>query len=87
MEDLENFGRHSYIYPLAGYFIGLIVALPVFFITDRTIAAAVAIAILMLITGAHHFDGLLDFGDGLMAHGNREKRVKALIDRNIGTGL
>jgi adenosylcobinamide-GDP ribazoletransferase len=85
-EDLENFGRHSYIYPLAGYIIGLIVALPVFFIADRTIAAAVAIAMLMLITGAHHFDGLLDFGDGLMAHGNREKRVKALIDRNIGAG-
>ena len=86
VEDLENFGRHSYIYPLAGYIIGLIVALPVFFIADRTVAAAVAIAMLMLITGAHHFDGLLDFGDGLMAHGNREKRVKALLDRNIGAG-
>src|SRR5208337_4251826 len=86
VEDLEHFGRHSYIYPLAGYIIGLIVALPVFFIADRTVAAAVAIAMLMLITGAHHFDGLLDFGDGLMAHGNREKRVKALVDRNIGAG-
>jgi len=33
-----------------------------FFIPDRTIAAAVAIAGLLLITGVHHFDGLLDLG-------------------------
>ena len=34
------------------------------FIANQTIAAAVAVALLILITGAHHFDGLLDFGDG-----------------------
>ena len=59
---------------------------PVFFIADRTIAAAVAIAALLLITGAHHFDGLLDLGDGLMAHGDREKRISALTDRQVGAG-
>jgi len=85
-QDLEPFARHSYLYPIAGYIIGALVALPVFFIADHTIAAAVAIALIMLISGAHHFDGLLDFGDGLMAHGDREKRVKALTDRYIGAG-
>ena len=85
-QDLEPFARHSYLYPVAGYVIGAIVALPVFFIADNTIAAAVAIALIMLISGAHHFDGLLDFGDGLMAHGDREKRIRALTDRYIGAG-
>jgi len=85
-QDLESFARHSYLYPLAGYVIGALVALPVFFIANQTIAAAVAIALIMLISGAHHFDGLLDFGDGLMAHGDREKRIKALTDRYIGAG-
>jgi adenosylcobinamide-GDP ribazoletransferase len=85
-QDLGIFARHSYIYPLAGYIIGALVALPVFFITDRIIAAAVAVAGLILITGAHHFDGLLDLGDGLMAHGDREKRVRALTDRMVGAG-
>jgi adenosylcobinamide-GDP ribazoletransferase len=85
-EDLELFARHSYLYPLAGYCIGALVAFPVFFIADRVIAAAVAIALLLLITGAHHFDGLLDLGDGLMAHGDREKRIRALTDRNVGAG-
>ncbi|MEI7648852.1 MAG: adenosylcobinamide-GDP ribazoletransferase, partial [Methanomicrobiales archaeon] len=85
-QDLEPFARHSYLYPVAGYVIGALVALPVFFIADKTIAAAVAVALIMLISGAHHFDGLLDFGDGLMAHGDREKRIRALTDRYIGAG-
>ena len=85
-QNLEHFAKRSYLYPLAGYVIGALVALPVFFITNATMAAAVAIALLILITGAHHFDGLMDFGDGLMAHGDREKRVRALTDRNVGAG-
>ncbi|MEN6395749.1 MAG: adenosylcobinamide-GDP ribazoletransferase [Methanoregula sp.] len=85
-QDLEHFARHSYLYPVAGYLIGALVALPVFFIANATIAAAVAVALLILVTGAHHFDGLMDFGDGLMAHGDREKRVRALTDRNVGAG-
>src|SRR5665647_3100173 len=76
----------SYIYPCAGYIIGGIIALPVFFIADRIIASAVAIAALLLITGVHHFDGLLDLGDGLMAHGDKEKRIRALTDRQVGAG-
>ena len=85
-QDLENFAKHSYIYPFAGYIIGAVVALPVFFIADHAIAAAVAIAGLLLITGVHHFDGLLDLGDGLMAHGDRERRILALTDRQVGAG-
>jgi len=86
MQDLERFARSSYLYPVAGYVIGLIAAVPVYFIADRTVAAAVAIAIVIVLSGAHHFDGLLDFGDGLMAHGDKEKRVHALTDRQVGAG-
>ncbi|MFA4860546.1 adenosylcobinamide-GDP ribazoletransferase [Methanoregula sp.] len=85
-QDLEQFARNSYLYPIAGYLIGGIVALVVFFIPDRTISAAIAITGLMLLTGAHHFDGLLDLGDALMAHGDREKRIRALTDIHIGAG-
>jgi len=85
-QDLVNFARQSYLYPCAGYIIGGLVALPVYFITDKTIASAVAIALFLLISGAHHFDGLLDLGDGLMAHGDQERRISALIDRQVGAG-
>lgn len=85
-QNLEQFARRSWLYPLAGYVIGCLAALPVLLIADRTIAVAVAITFLLLLSGAHHFDGLLDLGDGLMAHGSREKRVHALTDRQIGAG-
>lgn len=85
-EDFEHFARHSYLFPIAGYVIGIPVALCVAFIPSASLAAAVAIALLILITGCNHFDGLLDFGDALMAHGSREKRLQALTDIHIGAG-
>ncbi|MGB9175357.1 MAG: adenosylcobinamide-GDP ribazoletransferase, partial [Methanoregula sp.] len=83
-QDFEKFARNSWLYPLAGYVIGCLAAVPVIFIADHTIGAAVAVALVLLISGAHHFDGLLDLGDGLMAHGDQEKRVRALTDRQVG---
>jgi adenosylcobinamide-GDP ribazoletransferase len=85
-QDFEHFARHSYLYPLAGYVIGGLVALVVFFIPNPTIGAAVAVTGFLVLSGCNHFDGLLDFGDACMAHGDREKRIKALSDRQVGAG-
>ena len=84
--DLVHFARHPWLYPLAGYVTGGIAALAVFLIAPQALAAAISLALVLLITGFHHLDGLLDFGDGLMAHGSRERRVAALTDRAIGAG-
>ncbi|MDD1663954.1 MAG: adenosylcobinamide-GDP ribazoletransferase [Methanomicrobiales archaeon] len=84
--DFGRFASHTWLYPLAGYVVGGIGAIAAFLIAPRPLAAAVALAIALLVTGFHHLDGLLDFGDGLMAHGSREKRVAALTDRSIGAG-
>jgi adenosylcobinamide-GDP ribazoletransferase len=84
--DFDSFARHSWLYPLAGWIIGCLAAVPALFIADRVLAAAVAVVLVLLISGAHHFDGLLDFGDGLMAHGDQKKRIQALTDRQVGTG-
>ncbi|KUG20497.1 MAG: adenosylcobinamide-GDP ribazoletransferase [Methanomicrobiaceae archaeon] len=84
--DFDYFARRSYLYPIAGYVIGCIAALAVFFIPSPALAAAVALATVLLVSGCNHFDGLIDFGDGLMAHGSREKRVQAMTDRHAGAG-
>lgn len=84
--DFEAFARRSYLYPIAGYIIGGIAALLAFGIESPVLAAAVGLAAVLILSGANHFDGLLDFGDGLMAHGNREKRILAMTDRNTGAG-
>lgn len=84
--DFDQFARRSYLYPIAGYVIGGIALLLVYPIRSPVLAAAVALAAVLLISGFNHFDGLLDFGDGVMAHGSREKRIRALTDRQTGAG-
>jgi len=38
------------------------------------VVGALALALLFVVTGLHHTDGLLDFGDGIMVHGSFEKK-------------
>jgi adenosylcobinamide-GDP ribazoletransferase len=84
--DFASFARRSWLYPVAGYVTGGFAGICVFWIGTPLLAAAGAVAALFFITGAHHLDGLLDFGDGLMVHGDRERRQQALTDRQIGAG-
>ena len=84
--DFSLFASHTYLYPLSGYVIGGLAGLTAFWIGIPEIRAAVALIAVLGITGANHFDGLLDLGDGLMAHGGKEGRIRALTDRQIGTG-
>jgi adenosylcobinamide-GDP ribazoletransferase len=86
MQDLSHFARRLYIYPLAGYVIGGIAALAVWRMGHPTLAAAVALTLVLVLSGFHHFDGLLDLGDALMVSGDREKRIRALTDRHAGAG-
>ena len=83
----EAFARNTWLYPLAGYITGGIGAIIILLLPAPPIVQAViATGMVLLISGANHLDGLLDFGDGLMAHGSREKRIRALTDRQTGTG-
>ncbi|NLZ30523.1 MAG: adenosylcobinamide-GDP ribazoletransferase [Methanomicrobiales archaeon] len=84
--EFEHFARRSYLYPLAGYVVGGIAAGVVYWIGSAVVGAAVALALVLLLSGCNHFDGLLDLGDGLMAHGSRERRVAAMTDRATGAG-
>jgi adenosylcobinamide-GDP ribazoletransferase len=86
MQDLSRFGRRLYLYPVAGYAVGGISALVVWRLGHTGLAAAIALALVLVLSGFHHFDGLLDMGDALMAQGDREKRIQALTDRKTGAG-
>ena len=84
--DYDAFARHAWLLPLSGYLVGGIAGLGAMLFTDPQIAGAVALAVALVLTGFNHFDGLCDLGDGMMAHGGREKRVTALTDRTLGAG-
>lgn len=76
-------------YPLAGLLIGLaggiVYALALWLNLPPLIAALLALATLMKLTGALHEDGLADMSDALGAPVERERRLEIMRDSRIGT--
>ena len=50
------------------------------------VVGALVLALLLWMTGLHHTDGLLDFGDGVMAHGTPEHKIEVMHDQLTGAG-
>ena len=77
------------VFPLIGAAIGLIVGICVWLlelILPQLVSSTIGVGLLLLINGVQHMDGLLDFGDGLMFHGSRARRLKVMRDPTTGAG-
>ncbi len=89
MEGLAALGKRVYIFPVIGVLIGVIIGaighLLGLFLPSGIAAVGVIVALYYL-TGINHLDGLADFGDGVVAHGTREKKVGAMRDVSLGIG-
>lgn len=89
MEGIEALMRHVYVFPLLGAFLGLLLAgtayIAALAVPSNLVALVVIVAIYKL-CGINHIDGLADFGDGVIAHGTREKKIAAMKDVSLGTG-
>lgn len=91
MEGIENLMKHIYLFPVVGMVIGVIIALIAIALTSLAALSPLMIALFVIIsiyyfTGFNHIDGLADFGDGVAAHGTRDKKIAAMRDISIGTG-
>jgi len=79
--------KTMFLFPLVGAFIGLMAGL-FGWVTSHflpsLVVGALVLGFLLLITGLHHTDGLLDFGDGVMAHGSPERKVEVMHDQLTG---
>jgi adenosylcobinamide-GDP ribazoletransferase len=87
--DTEDVAKNVWLFPIVGGFIALIAAVLydlLNYVLSDTIAAGFALFALLVLTGFHHLDGLLDFGDGAMRIGNAESRRSAMRDVNTGVG-
>jgi len=89
MEGIENLMKHIYLFPVVGAVIGIILAVIGF--ASSLIFSPIMLTLLVIIsiyyfTGFNHIDGLADFGDGIAAHGTKEKKIAAMRDTAIGTG-
>jgi len=86
---LTDAANYMYLFPLVGAFIGLsagIFAWLLLNILDASIVGILTLGFILLITGLHHTDGLLDFGDGIMYQGPPERKIEIMHDQQTGAG-
>ena len=86
---LTDCARNMWIFPLVGALLGLLAGffgLFAFRLLPDIVAGALVFALLLWMTGLHHTDGLLDFGDGIMAHGTPEHKIDVMHDQLTGAG-
>ncbi len=87
--SLDDAAKFMFLFPIIGALIGALVgafSLLLFDVFPRLISGLLAVALLFLLTGLHHIDGLLDFGDGLMVKGSKERKIQAMKDPGTGVG-
>ena len=87
-DDWEAFLSSPWTFPLVGYLIGWLVAIPLL-LTDYLPAATIALAYplaVYAVTGINHLDGVADLGDALVVHGDLEQRRAVLSDTTTGVG-
>lgn len=86
---LTDCARNMWAFPLIGAFIGLLAGLfgwVAYQFLPGIVVGALVLALLLWMTGLHHTDGLLDFGDGVMAHGSFEHKIEVMHDQLTGAG-
>ncbi|MDW7732758.1 MAG: adenosylcobinamide-GDP ribazoletransferase [Methanolobus sp.] len=89
MEGLDEFFKRTYLHILVGIVLGLIMGAVAFVLESflsPQLSAVFIIIFVYYLTGLNHLDGIADLGDGLTAHGSREKKLKALKDMSLGIG-
>lgn len=81
-------GAAAIWFPVVGAVVGGIggaLAYPAGPAFGHTVAAVIAVGVLVVLTGALHQDGLADCADGLGAGSDRERRLAIMRDSSIGT--
>jgi adenosylcobinamide-GDP ribazoletransferase len=89
--DLESAARRQFLFPAAGVTLGIIFTLTAllafnFFdgIVDGLVISLLVVIFIYFVTGLIHLEGLADFGDGLMASGDQERKKGAMKDVSVG---
>jgi adenosylcobinamide-GDP ribazoletransferase len=92
-EGLPNFERSSRILPLLGFLLGLIALVPatLFDVIALTaplppmLMAGLTLAVMALITGGLHEDGLADMADGFGGGYTIERKIEIMKDSRLGS--
>jgi adenosylcobinamide-GDP ribazoletransferase len=90
-KDMEAMDQNFWLAPVIGLVTGIVgfIACLIFALAglSNIIVPIVAIASVYIFSKFLHFDGLADFGDGMIvSSGNKEDHVRALKDSRVGAG-
>lgn len=84
--DWHAMTANVWTFPVIAYAIGIVAALPFFFDVPAPTAAIAYVALVVLVTGINHADGLADLGDAAVVHGPPERRRSVMKDTTVGVG-
>ena len=88
---IDEMAKLTWFWPVINGFVGLLAFIIAYILCqfihfDPLLIAAIIYGFLLLINGFNHFDGLMDFGDGVMVHGSPEKKLGIMKDPMTGVG-
>ena len=86
--DSKIYGQSLAYFPLVGLLLGVILLGLHFgskFLLPETVTNTLLVTTLVVLTGAHHLDGLIDTFDGIFAGMSREERLAIMSDTSVGT--
>lgn len=87
--SLREAAAGAWLFPIVGAILGVIAGSLGYFFSlflPWGISAALAFFALLLLTGFHHLDGLLDLGDAAMVRGTQRQRQRVMHSPGIGAG-
>ncbi|MFB6210293.1 MAG: adenosylcobinamide-GDP ribazoletransferase [Halobacteriales archaeon] len=84
--DWDAFRTTPAAMPIVGYVIGVGLSVIFLFELSAPAAAALFLAVLYLLTGINHIDGLADLGDSAVVHGDADRRRTVMHDTAVGVG-
>jgi adenosylcobinamide-GDP ribazoletransferase len=86
---LREIARSAWLFPAVGLILGLAAGFAgqlLSLVLPWSIASVASLFALLLLTGFHHLDGLLDFGDALLVRGSHAQRRRIMHSPGIGAG-
>ena len=91
MVTIEDMASSVVIWPYVGLLIGIFGAILAYIAhillgLNAMLTSVLIYGFIIWFTGFNHVDGVMDMGDGLMVHGDSEKRLTVMRDSMVGTG-
>lgn len=89
--SLDNLSRMVWTWPIIHFFVGALGFITAFiclnyFNFNSLLVASCTYAFILIFTGFHHTDGLMDMADGVMVHGDPERKISVMKDHMTGAG-